>query len=771
MRPASISQRLALVAALLLGILLAPAVWTLLPATGPALAQASSLSIVLVPSASSMRPGDVVSVSIGVRTSSPTLRLITAQLAVTGPANLTSAAFPGGMCTLAGTVATCELSISTEAPGAITAQLQANARASGAFTLRAIAQGDGDTAPEQAVAVQVVGEPLPSATATATATTTTTPTTGAAAATSTPAPPRATATPEAMATPMRPGDGPDMCEPNDTLVQPCALPSETEVGDLSFAEGSIDVYSLLLKGGRTYTIRAASTEGIDPALTVYLAGALDTPIANNDDAAVGDSAAVVQVMTASDAWYIVQVANKAPGVMRGKRYTLSARSSASAGGATAPSAATAQPTAISPGDALENNYSPDTAPRLGWGVPYDLSLVCPQPDGCVAGDHDFFWVPVKAGIDLVAVTYDLGPGADTLATFYRPDPTQQDAQIGPLGWRPVVANDDTAPGWSLRSALALQPDWSGYALLVIAPSERDDPPAIPETAGPAGRYRLIVGSPEMAAVQSVLRAQTDGPPITPTTPPPVPPTSQPVAPVVAPSTAADSREVIKEESLTGSALVIADDTPFYRAVPPSEGDLLARYPKDAQVLLLGQTYAGYVKVQPSDSVAPGWMFAPALRPLAVAADRSPTPEGASGGDTPIAGDADASQTQSTATAPPLPELTVERLDPAPLPTTAAVGPQARSLAVELCASKSDDPHSCATPLANLAVEVLLHATQQVVASARTDRSGRVTLSVSVPPNALLELRIAALGVSVKVEPSATALPIRVPPQTNGGSQP
>ena len=765
MRPA-IAQRLALVAALLLGILVAPAVWALLPAPAPARAQESALHIVLVPSASSVRPGDGVSISVGVRTSSPTLRSITAQVAVAGSASLTSATFPGGTCTLAATAATCDLSISAEAPGAITAQVQANAGASGTFTLQATAQGGDDTAPKQAVTVQVVGEALPTATATAIATTTAAPTTGAASATSTSAPLRATATPEATATPMRPGEGPDMCEPNDRLVQPCALPSETEVSDLSFAEGSVDVYSFLLKGGRTYTLRAASTEGIDPTMTVYLAGALDTPIASNDDAAVGDSAAVVQVMTASDAWYIVQIENKAPGVMRGKRYTLAARSSAPTGGALAPGAATAQPTAIPPGDGLENNYSPDTAPRLGWGVPYDLSLVCPQPDGCVAGDHDFFWVPVKADISLVAVTYDLGPGTDTLATFYRPDPTQQDAQIGPVGWRPVVANDDTAPGWSLRSALTLQPDWSGYALLVIAPSERDDPPAIPETAGPAGRYRLIVGSPEMAAVQSVLRAQTDGPPITPTAPP-VPPTSQPVAPVVAPSSATDSREVIKEESLTGSALVIADDTPFYRAVPPSEGDLLARYPKDAQVLLLGQTYAGYVKVQPSDSVAPGWMFAPALRPLAVPADRSPTSEGASDGDTPVAESAGTSgEARSTATTPPLPELRVELLDPAPLPTTVAIAPQARSLAVELCATSRDDLRACATPLTNLAVEVLLHSTQQVVASARTDRGGRVTLSLSVPPNALLELRVAALGLSVKIEPSATDLPIRVPPQTS-----
>src|SRR5262249_28747253 len=154
--------------------------------------------------------------------------------------------------------------------------------------------------------------------------------------------------------------------------------------DLTFVDDAIDVYSFLLKGGRTYTIRAASSDGIDPSLTLYLAGATEQVIAQNDDAAVGSGDAVIQITTPADAWDLLQVDNKAPGDMQGRTYTLSARSSVPASGGSAPAAS---PTPAPPGDAYENNYSVETAARLGWGVPYDLSLICPELGACRSGDH------------------------------------------------------------------------------------------------------------------------------------------------------------------------------------------------------------------------------------------------------------------------------------------------------------------------------------------------------------------------------------------------
>lgn len=762
--------RRTLVVSLLCGLLLGPWVWAWLPETRPAAAQGEpQLSVLLFASSASVRPGGRISLSLAARTTSAALRPVTLQLVLHGAASFADASTPSGVCTTGDTASTCQVSVSSDQPAGVTAQLAVAASASGGLTLNATAQGGGDTASAEPVLVQITGEPLSASTvspsATGSAPRASTPqAANSVTATTTSTPPTPSAAP---ATPLLPGEGPDRCEPNDTLVQPCAVQTETDIADLSFVDGSPDVFSVLLKGGRTYTLRAASTTGIDPVITVYLAGALQTPIASNDDAATGSTAAVAQVTTASDAWYILQVDNKAPGDMRGKTYTLSARSAAPVEGAVGPTPA---PTQAALGDILENNYSVESAVRLGWGVPYDLSLVCPQPHACVAGDHDFFWVPVKAGIELVAATYDLGPGADTVATLYRPDPTQQDAQAGPPGWRPLIANDDVAPGWTLRSQVALTPDWDGYALLVVAPSERGDPPALPAAAGPAGRYRLIVGSPALAAVSSVLAAQADGPPIAPTAPtaPPAPPTSQAVAPVVAAPPAADGREVIREESLTGVAVVAADDTPFYRAVPPADSDLLARYPRGAEVRLLGQTYAGYVKVQPDDAVAPGWMYAPSLRPLATAsatpAVRAPDPTSGTG--TPGAADA----ARPSVTAPAHLSLRLEPLEPAPLPTAAVAAPQARSITIETCVA-AEDGRSCATPIADVSVEVLLVASQRVVAVARTDRDGRVTLSVSVPANARLAARVAALGVASDLDNETTRLPILMPPQSSSGGAP
>ncbi len=322
----------------------------------------------------------------------------------------------------------------------------------------------------------------------------------------------ATATPGAPTVPA--GTQPDVCEPNDSLVAPCALQTEVDQTGLNFVDGTPDVYSFLFKGGRVYTIAASSTNGIDPTIRVFIAGQTDNPVAENDDAAAGSPNASVQVAVPEDGWYIVDVTNRAPGDMRGKTYTLAARSS------TAPQQQSTTEKATPPGDMLENNYDTNHAPRIAWGVPYDLSLECPdpRPDACFAGDHDFLMVPVKKGVPLIALTYDLGPGADTILTLYKPDPAQTSTTTGNIpGWNAVTSNDDSAPGRTLRSQVLLTPNWSGDALLIVAESERRTPPTVPPAFGPTGRYRLMVGSPAMDALQAVLNAQTDLEPVPPRT--------------------------------------------------------------------------------------------------------------------------------------------------------------------------------------------------------------------------------------------------------------
>ncbi len=467
-------------------------------------------------------------------------------------------------------------------------------------------------------------------------------------------PPTSTATSAPTALP--PGYAPDSCEPNNTLVQPCAMPTEVDVTELNFVDRTMDVYSMLLKANRLYTVRASSAHGIDPVLSVYLASDLSKPLAQNDDIAAGSGDAQVELATTAEAWYVIQVENKAPGDMKGRLYSLSVRSATPQdlpGGKPGP---TPTPAQLVPGDMLENNYDPGHASRLSWGVPYDLSLVCPDPDpsACGGGDHDFLIVPVKQGVPFVAMTYDLGPGTDTFVSLYRPDAAQRMADDGKLqGWRLINTNDDVTAGWTLRSAVTVVPDWTGDVLLVVATLERTNPPLLPEAAGPPGRYRLIVGSAELEPVKRVLDRQHDLPPTpVPTLPPPVsvtaeppaieppglPPAPQPTelppAPTSAPlpaaistAPAADQREVVKESSVKGLAVVSKNGTRLYGAAPPADGDELASYPEGALVTLIGQSYRGWVKVQPQDSVTPGWMWVPALRPVEIddpAADARPT---------------------------------------------------------------------------------------------------------------------------------------------------
>lgn len=561
-----------------------------------------------------------------------------------------------------------------------------------------------------------------------------------------------TASPAPSATPLPPGYGRDRCDPNHTLQQPCALATESETGGLNFTDGATDVFSFLLKGGRQYRVAASANPpgGLDPALEVFLAGAAEQPLASNDDERIGSSSAALTITVQADGWYLARVTNRAPGDPAGKTYSVSAQSIAPAGSAPAvPSR---------PDDLVGNAYNPAHAARLAWNVPYDLSMQCPdpRPGACYAGRHTFLLVPVKPGVPFTALTYDLGAGVDTLLTLYRPDP----AEAGDLpGWRAVAANDDVAPGWTLRSQVTITPDWPGLALLVVAPSDRAELPPIPADGRP-GRYRLILGSPDLPSVRAVLAAQQDLPPEAPT--PTARPTGQAAPAAVGDAPAQDAREVIKEACSSGLALVGEQPTSLFAAAPPGADDRIAAYPPGALVQLLGQCYRGWVKVQPVDSVTPGWMWAANLRPETLAS--APTQLQAS--------PASATQPGVSATAParaseppilPGPPTIVRTiaLTPAPLPTADAQRPVARQLAVTACrAVRQADP--CARPVAGLRVELLLAATRQPLTAGFTDAAGRIVLAASAPVGSQLLLRAPALGFEAELAPDAAELTMRIP---------
>lgn len=578
-------------------------------------------------------------------------------------------------------------------------------------------------------------------------------------------PPTATPVPASML--------PDQCEENDSLVQPCAIPAETEIGNLTFVDDSMDVYSTILKAGHSYTIRASSEDGIDPSMTLFLAGATEQVLMQNDDAIAGSPDSVLQVTSASDAWYIIQVENRAAGNMRGRSYKLSIRSNPGTS-----ISATPQPSSTAPGDAYENNYDLNHAARLAWAVPYDLSLLCPElrGDACPSGDHDFFLVPVKDGLPFVALTYDLGPGSDTTLTLYAPDPEAQDASTGMRGWRAMQGNDDALPdGRTLRSQVMVTPDWDGEALLVVASSQRMDPPRLPEAVGPPGRYRLIVGSPALPAVQEVLQAQaadqaareanastadhTASTTQTAANPPQatavLAASPLPAATVVATALVGshgDSEEIIRESCLSGKAVVVNSKGARLSAaaVPANERRVLMAYPEGSIVSLLGSCYLGWVKVLPQDSVTPGWMFAPDLRLLEGQAASLDSSEN----DVSARTAADHASVASVAPASPPSSIQLETL-PTLQPTATAV---LQHKAINLTLHVVDEQEQ---PRAGLRIW-LCNAFGDVLREGRTDSHGQLTLSFDLAANSAVWAHIPSVGLSVALNQNQATMTIMLP---------
>jgi hypothetical protein len=558
-----------------------------------------------------------------------------------------------------------------------------------------------------------------------------------------------------------PGSAPDRCEENDTLIQPCAIPTETDVDDLTFVDDAIDVFSVLLKAGRTYSVRATSAGGIDPRLALFQAPDIERPLADNDDVGYGSGDAAVELTTSSEGWYLVRVENRAPGDMRGRTYSLSVRSVAPPA-----SSATAPALSAAPGDLYENNYDLTHAARLVWGVPYDLSLVCPErrADACPAGDHDFFLVPVKRGAPLIALTYDLGPGTDTTLALYVPESGARDPSTGLVGWRMVQGNDDVIPdGAALRSQVLLTSTWDGEALLIVAASGRRDSPELPEAAGPPGRYRLIVGSPALPAVQQVLQAQaaaqapSDGATAAPATgealPTPAASRAAPAPTVVATAVVgpgADAEQIIRESCITGLARVAnAQGARFSAAaVPIGDQRILMIYPRGSSVQLLGECYLGWVKVLPQQSVTPGWMFAPDLQ--LVEAEQAADPTAAAG---PLTATIAVAPGEENAADPPaLPRVGA-------LPDRPLVTPTAAPHVAFTVEARIVDQNGLPRSRVRVQLADVLGA---ALREADTDAAGRVTLTADLPDSTVAWLRIPAAAIELPLTASDAQLTFTIP---------
>lgn len=618
--------------------------------------------------------------------------------------------------------------------------------------------------------------------------------------------PAATAQPvrtNVPATTAQAGTGDDPCDPNGDLLRPCAVATETDIANLSFVRGNVDVFSVYLKGKRAYTISAtpSGTGGLDPVVTVFLANDTTTAIAENDDIVIGNPAAQVVVAVPESAWYLVRVTNTSPGTVQGLTYTFAAKSVIPANGGSGTGGSTGGTTETLEGDIIGNAYSPDRAVPVAWGVPYDLTMECPddRPQACYDGRHTFLLVPVKSRVALMLLSYDLGAGVDTLFTLYAPDASQVQTGGGRYtGWREVARNDDVVPGWTLRSQLAVIPTWQGTALLVISPSAQTDLPPLSEAAR-VGRYRLMIGAPNLPAVVTILAAQTDLPPQ-----PTARPTGQAAAAAVSTATGEDTREVIKETCPTGRAMTVTR-APLYAAAPPAANDLVAAYPPDAGVALLGSCYRGWVKVQPDDSVTPGWMWSPLLRPdgpLTNGAGGSQTgglPGGSGtlpgvpglpgttamptvigsmpqptriGGENPGTGanPGTGGVPQPTETPIPLPVLAVRSLQPTPVPLPQERAPVARTITVRICGGNAGLlGRDCDPVYVNVLVELLVVANERIVTSSVTGSDGSVVLTGSVRERTQIAVRVPALGLWVILGADQQDVSIRIP-TPNGGVQ-
>jgi hypothetical protein len=119
-------------------------------------------------------------------------------------------------------------------------------------------------------------------------------------------------------------------------------------------------------------------------------------------------------------------------------------------------------------------------------------------------------------------------------------------------------------------------------------------------------------------------------------------------------------------------------------------------------------------------------------------------------------------------------ISVELLAPSPSSAAPPV-PVARTLTVSVCRARSaatTATTSCAAPVGGTRVELLLAATDELLASGTTGTDGTATLAVSVPAGAGLRLRLPAIGVAGALAERDQAVTVALPPALllNGGAQ-
>jgi hypothetical protein len=562
-------------------------------------------------------------------------------------------------------------------------------------------------------------------------------------------PPASTSAPVPSATTAVPT--PDACEPNDTPEHACSLPLDTISGPFTFVPDSDqDVFRLDLP-------KEAS---IQTVITVRATAWLDLLLSVRQDDTLRASGTYSLTLAPEVAGSVVlRIENRDPRPAAGEQYRIEVRREIVppyqgedvAGDTGVP-------------DALENNWSFDTAPPIAVGVVYDLNFVCPDPqsDACPGGDHDHLRVPVKAGMRYLITTFDLTPGVDTVVELFWGTMTT-----------PRLGNDDYAPGGAL-SALEWVAPTDGLLGVRIAPRNGGLMPHLAE-AQTGYRFAVAPVAGELARkLEATIRQQANVP--TPTT------TSAPITAVssgsaggssVPPASAAGA--VVSQETIAAGPAIIIAETVLRRE--PSEGSTaLATLAPETRVSVRGPVSGLWVSVESEASILPGWVRWSDLRRDITGTTGTET-VGTSLPLTPVSqqpGAADMPINAVTASpTPPTDTVTLRTLDRAlPVP---AQPPMARvPFAVTVTVGITDRPPSgsatlgFATPTPDLRRPVaqvrvqLLSVFGDVLAEGRTDGAGVTQLRRDVRPGDALLVRIPAWGVELPLAANQTSLILTIP---------
>jgi uncharacterized protein YraI len=299
---------------------------------------------------------------------------------------------------------------------------------------------------------------------------------------------------------------------------------------------------------------------------------------------------------------------------------------------------------------------------------------------------------------------------------------------------------------------------------------------------------VAVGAP--AAVPPAAVVAPSAPALRPAAPAPPP------APVVAaPGSQAPANSGVNTASSDvpnitdapkGLGVVIVDTTDLHVA-PGARTEVVQALRHDQQVRLFGQAKGAWVRVQPFDSVVPGWVYAADLRPLPGAISGGPaiTDTLALSGTatltptlaltpTPVAGAA-----SPTLTAAPTALVATAEVEPdAAVDATATAGPERAPVeisvdVVEAAAAPTPRPGQVApTPAKQTGVPgvrvQIVTVFGEVLLEAVTPANGQVTFTRDIAPDTALYAQLPALGLRTQVPADEVAagksqVTIAVPP--------